>query len=1087
MDGPGMSLFQGAPSFHINNSAQDRLEEQEELEDAKRRNEELKHDLVGAFEDLENDENLNDDASSVNLSGNHTIGGPKTNGVRVGQPPTYNESLNHQFSESPKYYETPKNHIPHLRSPDDLKLPYSPYAAGDGHNFYPHELAGHLNGVNNFDGLTKYESLKVMNEMSLKECQQFASQNESLKTEIDSLRARLQAAIQDKDKAELSLQESQHLLASSKHKLLEREQQISSLTDKIKMIEDEKQELQLQVTATNVALQEKQQRLLTLQVAHSHDTDALFREQQDRHREEVDRLQSDLMKAKNRLEEKENEIKVLERRCVERQKEKEDVLIEKGDTINRLAGELEAAQRRVRERDIGREQLRDLGSKLKETASELVACRKTLAAAQRDAEDARASLHHLLVEWMPEHNIGATGDSLASKLATLKEVLSRYKQQMQKLPALQDELAKRDKRLEHHRKQESELRSKLEESKGVELQLNSHIAMLKNKVELLSSGGEDAYRHENVQLRSDLEDVRAELKNEELKYAELEMEYEKLKTERGSRASLVQDANADLLRELDRYAAQLKDIKKENGDLKTLYLQVCSARDAVTRELKDVHTMTQREKEAYRTQERELVERVESERRQVEKLTAELTAVRQELDRANCRISELQTEFTDKQREFTDKLNKFLEDEKTAMRKEISACIQCDKQLKHIRNLEDQISKYSVRLAAQESNETLMKELKGKAEFFQKYILERYQRLSEQCSVATNTDSRIDMPEGRIGPENRSGLPEGRMSMADNRNGVPEGRSVSESGNGISESRNGLSDRTHEPDGRDGQDTPDTDNDDDLNAKTALMMKEKAIRDQIAEKFTLEMKTIEMNCARRLKEMETEQLTAVTKLKNLLERKAKEVETLKEFILAERAKVTQILESKENEISVLIKEHNELQVECQKAVDNCGEWKHKAEKYKEKLSQLGSLEDLLKREKDDWKQKTSSECQTLRNKVMEQHTKISHLEQQCDKLNHDYQMLLDKYKNAKRTVVTCKDYIAKKDEHVHSELSRIQEEYRKIFVRLQEQIDQHAATRAREARHRPAQTEYAEKLKELSQDFARLTQTNTGDKFDKNK
>lgn len=36
-----MSLFQGAASIHINNSAQDRLEEQEELEDQKRLNEEV--------------------------------------------------------------------------------------------------------------------------------------------------------------------------------------------------------------------------------------------------------------------------------------------------------------------------------------------------------------------------------------------------------------------------------------------------------------------------------------------------------------------------------------------------------------------------------------------------------------------------------------------------------------------------------------------------------------------------------------------------------------------------------------------------------------------------------------------------------------------------------------------------------------------------------------------------------------------------------------------------------------------------------------------------------------------------------------
>lgn len=36
-----MSLFQGAMSIHINNSAQDRLEEQEEIEDQKRRHKEV--------------------------------------------------------------------------------------------------------------------------------------------------------------------------------------------------------------------------------------------------------------------------------------------------------------------------------------------------------------------------------------------------------------------------------------------------------------------------------------------------------------------------------------------------------------------------------------------------------------------------------------------------------------------------------------------------------------------------------------------------------------------------------------------------------------------------------------------------------------------------------------------------------------------------------------------------------------------------------------------------------------------------------------------------------------------------------------
>lgn len=89
--------------------------------------------------------------------------------------------------------------------------------------------------------------------------------------------------------------------------------------------------------------------------------------------------------------------------------------------------------------------------------------------------------------------------------------------------------------------------------------------------------------------------------------------------------------------------------------------KVCSARDAATRELKDVQIKSQREIEHYKAQEREYVERIEKEKRAVEKLTNELAHVKEDLERANKRISELQKEFTDKQKEFTDKLNKFLE------------------------------------------------------------------------------------------------------------------------------------------------------------------------------------------------------------------------------------------------------------------------------------------------------------------------------------------------------------------------------------------------------------------------------------------
>ncbi|KAM3961122.1 LOW QUALITY PROTEIN: chromosome segregation ATPase asterless [Aphomia sociella] len=1068
MEGPGMSLFQGAPSIHVNNSAQDRLEEQEELEDQKRLNNELKHKLANAFDDFLDD----DEASSVNSSANYTMDAGQTNGTqhqqqRTGMLPTYVESINHlkeqHTPDSPKLYcETPKNNIAQMRHQDEpMKLLYSPYGAGDGQNYYfqqQHDVKGPLNGLKNFEARQEYmnsEQLKVMYEMRVKECQQLAAQIETMDSETEGLRARLEAAINDRDKTELSLQEAHHLLASSKHKLIELELQVTTLKNKLLESDQDKEQLKMELRSANISLQDVQQRLHTLQVAHSHDTDALFREQQDRHREEMDRLQNDLLKAKNRLEEKEKEIKTLERRCMERDREKEEILIEKGGTINRLASELEAAQSRLvsgesarlkekvsqltSERNAAREQVKELGSKLELTAHELVLYRNKLSASQKEHDNYRSTLNQIICESLPD---GAyLGDPPSpGKLATLKEILSRYKSQLQKFSSLQEEIVKRDKKIEQHRKQESELRSKIEEHKGIEMQLNSRIAVLQNKLELLGSNSDsdllESYKQQNERLQTEIEETRAELKKLDLKYTELEMDYDKLKSEKGSRASIVQEANADLLRELERYSAQLKDTLKENGELKNLYLQACSTRDAAARELKDIQTKIQKEKDFFKSQEKEYVERIEKEKQQAGKLLSDLSNCKEELEKANKRISELQKEFTDKQRELSDRLNKYLEDEKSAMRKEMEPCAQCEKHIKHIRHMDEQLSRCSMKLASQESNEELMQELKGKAEFFQQYIVDRFRKLGEQRSVATNTELQPSRPST---PPSTTAHPQG------------------------------------------------DDDDDELAAKTALMMKEKAIRDQIAEKFTLEMKTMEMNCARRIKEMENEHLGAISKLKELLERKAQEVETLKEFILAERAKVTQILESKENEISVLIKEHNDLQVECQKAKDSVVEWRLKAERYKERATRFGSLEDVLKNERES----CTKERHAMKTKLAELQAKELQLDQKYETLQTDHLILQDKYKNAKKTAFTYKDYITKKDAHVNNEMNRIQDEYRKIFLNLQNQINYHVNCRIQEERSKgkraqTQQIDFTEKMNKLNEDFARLAQSRFKDSPDLN-
>lgn len=1094
MEGPGMSLFQGASSIHINNSAQDRLEEQEELEDQKRRNEELKHKLANAFDDLLDD----DEGSSVNSSGNFTLEASRNNSPpkKAGLPPTYVESLNHLKEnhqvETPKtYIETPKHHnMSPMHQEEPMKLPFSPYGAGDGqNNYYQQDFRCHLNGINNYDARQEYmnnEQLKVMYEMRVNECQQLATQIEKMDTEIDSLRVRLSAAINDRDKAEFSLQEAHHLLASGKHKLLELEQEVTKLNEKLLQSDQDKEQLKMELRSANISLQDVQQRLHTLQVAHSHDTDALFREQQDRHREETERLQSDLLKAKARLDEKENEIRVLEKRCKERDREKEEIIIEKGATINRLANELEAAQSRLvngetsrlkekvsqltSERNTAKEQIKELGSKLEITAHELVLYKNKLASNQKEYEHWRSTLHQILVDSMPENMFKGEPPS-PGKLSTLKEVLSRYKLQMQKLASFQEEITKRDKRIEQQRKLETELRAKLEEQKGIEMQLNSRLALAQNKLDLLGTNTDsellETYKQQNEQVQKEIENVRADLKALDLKYTELEMEYEKLKSEKGSRASMVQEANADLLRELERYSGQLKETLKENGELKTLYLQACSSRDSTMRELRDFQTKAQKERELFKVHEKENVEKIENQKQQIDKLNSELSITKQELERADKRISELQREFTDKQKDFTDKLDKYLQEEKSSMRKDMEPCIQCEKHLKHILYLDEQLSKCTIKLAKQESNEALMKELKSKGEFFQQYIMDRFKKLREQRTVGTNTEESPSEPNGKDKNISIEQLVQ--------------------------------------------------DCDEAVATKTALMMKEKAIRDQIAEKFTLEIKTMEMDCARKIKEIENEQIQTITKLKELVERKAKEVDSLKEFILSERAKVTNIIESKEIEISTLIKEYNAVQAELQRATDCLNEWRKKAEKLQEKVSQFSAMEAKWKTDIEKSKQNRicGKECHGMKIKIVdlqgqvndwqkkvgelqakldEMRAKVAKSDEEYEKLQSELMVVQEKYKNAKKTVFAYKDYVAKKDVHINNEMNRIQDEYRKIFVKLQNQINYYVNCRVNEEKSKGKQsqaqqyqpTDYSERIKKIGEDFTRLAQSKFYSKPDEN-
>ncbi|KOB76571.1 Uncharacterized protein OBRU01_06006 [Operophtera brumata] len=731
---------------------------------------------------------------------------------------------------------------------------------------------------------------------------------------------------------------------------------LSALTDKLAESDQERDHMRMELRSSNISLQDVQQRLQTLQ----------------------------------------------------RDKEKEDILVEKGATINRLARELEAAQSRLvggetvrlkeraaqlcAERNAAKEQMEhdklraSKGSRAataQEASADLLRELERCSAQRKDTLHENAELNNLYLQVRSlyvtctytesvegeSRGDGAGGERrLVARVGALQRTAQGHAPRECRAEQLVS-TASKGSRAATAQEASADLLRELERCSAQRKDTLHENAELNNLYLQVRSLYVTCTYTESVEGESRGDGAGGErrlvarvgaLQRTAQGHAPRECRAEQLVStaSKGSRAATAQEASADLLRELERCSAQRKDTLHENAELNNLYLQV--------RSLYVTCTYTESVEGESRG------DGAGGERRLVARACSARDAVNRELKDVTARTQLEREHFNTQERDYVERMEKY----KQQIEKLNSELTSCRSELETANKRISELQREFTDKQKEKEMEPCMqceRHLKNV-----KYLdeqLSKCTKLQEQKSVGTNTED------------------------------------VSTSAAPRSESIEHM--------------VQDCD-------------------DVAAKKFTLEIKTIEMNCARRIKEIESEQLDAVAKLKELLERKAQEVETLKQFIIAERNKVTQILESKEKEISELIKEHNDMQADCQKAKDLLLEWKVKAEKYKERASRLGSLEDALKSEREDWKQKNSScsrEYQAMKVRVTEMQSKLAQMEEIREKLQMDYQLIQDKYRHAKKTIMTYKEYITKKDTHVNSEMNRIQDEYRKIFVKLQNQIN----------------------------------------------
>ncbi|XP_012260888.2 centrosomal protein of 152 kDa-like [Athalia rosae] len=741
MEVPGISLFQGSDSIQLNTTAH-RLEEDEEQEDIKRRNEEIKNMLTNAFDDLEDD----DEASSVNSSRcyndvtrdsvqrstfevSRTDSGPTISQIqrefgaygRIDETNERNDRVQSTFeqpetdrgpsmSDIQREYgiygqpETPYNKITQNNTGHSVNSPYElPKPPNSG---YPHNIREHFNEdytfpdayPNNYQTPTnhfgrgsehypengyiggyekngKYETiqefgggdnevasdhfehcfqtspngrpvddntayktaeynskeqLEVLYSVRMREIQRLSEElrqiQEEREKESSQLGRKLALAQAEVERSNLSRNQAQNLLVDAKVEIADLQTQLASLKEHVAVLEKTKQNMSEELSTAKGSVADLQQKIAILervQVLQTTDKthEKFLKQAQEKHAIEMKNMQIQIDALTEKLNAKETSYVALEHKLADVRRAHETLMVEKGDTMNRLSRALEESQAQCRHlmaTNNGQEVSR-LQTQLKIATEEKEELVKSVQQLQRKLELAKSDITQydsLLATAFDEesgamkqlkdgdfHNKskGNTCDDITNKLRgelqrclagqavkrkeinRLENTLSQKTREVEKATSLaqtcQEEAAKSTKRVHEL---EQELKSLLTEKAiqaNAEIQkLSDHLNETKKLCEILSN--------EKLELQHKLEETLAG--NEEtLRRLHEEMVIEKEKEAIGEynkeyleiHEKAVQRVRQEAQAEIVQLTVQLEQTQKELDRVKELYVDVCGTKE----------------------------------------------------------------------------------------------------------------------------------------------------------------------------------------------------------------------------------------------------------------------------------------------------------------------------------------------------------------------------------------------------------------------------------------------------------------------------------------------------------------------------
>lgn len=369
--------------------------------------------------------------------------------------------------------------------------------------------------------------------------------------------------------------------------------------------------------------------------------DNILQQTNERHRAQMAMMQQQIDGLRTQLEDQQSECHVLDTRYKELQRSREALLVEKADTINQLSKTIEDSQR----------QCQNLMAN-SDAANENVRLRTKVAGLERQTQDMQKTIDDLMNRRFeashqtstlaspsqfgkinrpmvgstpyPKNQLTGNDDQLAMLKYELNRCMIGQQEKQDEIKCFEQQMAAKNdeiKRLKDdenkalvemmlHKEEASKLSAKL---KSVQNQLAASVTQSEQLNSTVTGQRQQHLDDANRQLQLKLDGLEEEYSNLRVDYECLSNRLHQIETERDQcnkkydrcqreKELLLATSNkvdeSDMKMELERERFLRADANTECDRLKNLYIEVCGAKDQVSRELTDLR-QTDAHKELY--------------------------------------------------------------------------------------------------------------------------------------------------------------------------------------------------------------------------------------------------------------------------------------------------------------------------------------------------------------------------------------------------------------------------------------------------------------------------------------------------------